>query len=36
MKEGSYRDIVLDVVTLKEENSYRDRRTMSRQGMTAT
>ena len=35
-KEGSCRDIVLYVVTLKEDNSYRDRKTMSQQGMIAS
>ena len=36
LKEGSCRDIVLDVETLKEDNSCLDRKTMSRQGMTAS
>ena len=36
LKEGSCRDIVLDVATLKEDNSFRDRKTMLRQGMTAS
>ena len=36
LKEGSCRDIVLDVTTLKEDNSCHDRKMMSRQGMTAS
>ena len=36
LKEGSCRDIVLDVATLKEDNSCRDRKMMSQQGMTGS
>ena len=36
LKEGSCCNIVLDVAMLKEDNSCRDIKTMSRQGMNAS
>ena len=36
LKEGSCRNNVLYVATLKENDSCRDRKTMSRQGMIAS
>ena len=36
LKGGSCRNIVLDVATLKEDNSCHDKKTMSQQGMIAS